>query len=466
MAGEDDINPAALGALSMLGSDDMAGGEGDEALGYAAPSSMRPELRQMYERGAKLAGDVDTNLTEVTKRQRAAVEAKRSAIQRGREALLGRQPDNIEILLALAKGFGSPTKTGSFAETLGNVAGEALPAVSRLNAARDARDQRLLQYDTEMAGVEGDASKIEYDQLMKRLESARKMQTDAQKIASSEQRDKEKLEARKQMTRLVASLKQSGSQWKPLDKLIDVDEKEAARLTEMYGVKINPGPTLFAMDPKSLRMVPLGNVKDKVSKPLTLDLGTEVHLIDRETGEVISKHTKDIKGAAAQRSQGTAEGQEAAKAPASLESAERMLASIDSLANDKALPTITGWTGAAISKVGGIPGGGSKRALGIQEQIKGQAFLQAFESLRGGGAITEVEGTKATNAIMRLNNGLSEKDYRDALNELREVVSSAIEHLKAKKGGGGRGGAGAGAGGAGAGGAGAGGAGWSVREVK
>jgi hypothetical protein len=168
MAGEDDLDPAALGALSMLGSDDMAGGEGDEALGYAAPSSMRPELRQMYERGAKLAGDVDTNLTEVTKRQRAAVEAKRSAIQRGREALLGRQPDNIEILLALAKGFGSPTRTGSFAETLGNVAGEALPAVSRLNAARDARDQRLLQYDTEMAGVEGDASKIEYDQLMKR----------------------------------------------------------------------------------------------------------------------------------------------------------------------------------------------------------------------------------------------------------------------------------------------------------
>lgn len=261
MAGEDNIDPAALGALSMLGSADMAGGEGDEALGYAAPSSMRPELRQMYERGAKLAGDVDTNLTEVTKRQRAAVEAKRSAIQRGREALLGRQPDNIEILLALAKGFGSPTRTGSFAETLGNVAGEALPAVSRLNAARDTRDQRLLQYDTEMAGVEGDASKIEYDQLMKRLDAARKMQTDAQKIASSEQRDKNKIEAKKEMARLVASLKQSGSQLKVVEKPIVLDEAEAERLSNMYGIKINPGPALFAMDQRTGRMVPLGNAE-------------------------------------------------------------------------------------------------------------------------------------------------------------------------------------------------------------
>lgn len=261
MAGEDDLDPAALGALSMLGSADMAGDEGDEALSYAAPSSMRPELRQMYERGAKLAGDVDTNLTEVTKRQRAAVEAKRSAIQRGREALLGRQPDNIEILLALAKGFGSPTKTGSFAETLGNVAGEALPAVSRLNAARDARDQRLLQYDTEMAGVESDASKIEYDQLMKRLDAARKMQTDAQKIASSEQRDREKIEARKMMANLVASLKQSGSQLKVIEKPIVLDEAEAERLSKMYGMKINPGPALFAMDQRTGRMVPLGNAE-------------------------------------------------------------------------------------------------------------------------------------------------------------------------------------------------------------
>lgn len=461
MAGEDDLDPAALGALSMLGSADMAGGEGDEALSYAAPSSMRPELRQMYERGAKLAGDVDTNLTEVTKRQRAAVEAKRSAIQRGREALLGRQPDNIEILLALAKGFGSPTKTGSFAETLGNVAGEALPAVSRLNAARDARDQRLLQYDTEMAGVESDASKIEYDQLMKRLDAARKMQTDAQKMASSEERQRLQIEARKEMARLVASLKDSKEGWTQLNKPQLINEEEAAALTEKFGRKFSPGLVAYAMDKKG-NIMPLFNVKDSGSKPLTLDLGTEIHLIDRETGEVISKHTKDIKGAASQKAQGTVEGQETAKAPASLESAERMLASIDSLANDKALPTITGWTGAAISKIGGIPGGGSKRALGIQEQIKGQAFLQAFESLRGGGAITEVEGTKATNAIMRLNNGLSEKDYRDALKELRDVVSSAIEQLKARKGGGGRGGAGGGAGGGGGGA----GAGWSVREVK
>ena len=42
-----------------------------------------------------------------------------------------------------------------------------------------------------------------------------------------------------------------------------------------------------------------------------------------------------------------------------------------------------------------IPGTGSKRFGTRAAQLKGQAFLQAFEALKGAGQITEMEGAKA-----------------------------------------------------------------------
>jgi hypothetical protein len=61
------------------------------------------------------------------------------------------------------------------------------------------------------------------------------------------------------------------------------------------------------------------------------------------------------------------------------------------------------------------------------EQLKGKSFLQAFETLKGGGQITEIEGTKATNAINRLNNWTSEAEFQTAINELKDVVYTALE---------------------------------------
>ena len=45
-------------------------------------------------------------------------------------------------------------------------------------------------------------------------------------------------------------------------------------------------------------------------------------------------------------------------------------------------------------------------------QLEGQAFLQAFETLKGGGAITEREGQAATQAIAALTDpGISEAEF-------------------------------------------------------
>lgn len=67
-------------------------------------------------------------------------------------------------------------------------------------------------------------------------------------------------------------------------------------------------------------------------------------------------------------------------------------------------------------------------------QLQGKAFLEAFENLKGGGQITEVEGRKATEAIARLNASQSEKAFRAALSELRDVVGAGLERARQRAG--------------------------------
>ncbi len=98
-----------------------------------------------------------------------------------------------------------------------------------------------------------------------------------------------------------------------------------------------------------------------------------------------------------------------------------MIASIDGILSDPALDTSTG----VYSYLQGIPGTPQRRFGARANQLEGQAFLQAFESLKGGGQITEIEGQKATQAIGRLDTAQSAEDYRAALTELRGILSLA-----------------------------------------
>jgi hypothetical protein len=84
-----------------------------------------------------------------------------------------------------------------------------------------------------------------------------------------------------------------------------------------------------------------------------------------------------------------------------------------------------------------IPGTRQADAIALWEQINGKAFLEAFNSLKGGGQITEKEGEKATAAITRLSNRKqSPKAARDAIRELREVVTAGVVRARRKAEGG------------------------------
>lgn len=65
------------------------------------------------------------------------------------------------------------------------------------------------------------------------------------------------------------------------------------------------------------------------------------------------------------------------------------------------------------------------------EQLKGKQFLEAFESLKGGGAITELEGKKAQSAISRMDASGSEEEFKKAVLEFKQIVQAAQERALA-----------------------------------
>lgn len=60
------------------------------------------------------------------------------------------------------------------------------------------------------------------------------------------------------------------------------------------------------------------------------------------------------------------------------------------------------------------------------EQITGRAFLEAFETLKGGGQITETEGIKATQALGRLQRTQSVKAFKESLYEFADIVRKGL----------------------------------------
>jgi hypothetical protein len=164
----------------------------------------------------------------------------------------------------------------------------------------------------------------------------------------------------------------------------------------------------------------------------TIDTGTELVTVG-PGGQEISRVPKQNYQKAVEDASGNATGKNVVEAKSALPTIEgagnQMLATIDSLSSDPYLPNMLG-------KKSYLPNftTESQRVQSKMDQIGGQSFLQAYNTLRGGGQITEVEGKKATDAMARLNTAQSEADYREALGELRDIVVQGIARARQKAG--------------------------------
>ena len=60
--------------------------------------------------------------------------------------------------------------------------------------------------------------------------------------------------------------------------------------------------------------------------------------------------------------------------------------------------------------------------------------MQAYETLKGTGQITEIEGKKATAAITRMNLAQNEKEFIAAAREFQSAIRTGVKNARAKAG--------------------------------
>jgi hypothetical protein len=79
-----------------------------------------------------------------------------------------------------------------------------------------------------------------------------------------------------------------------------------------------------------------------------------------------------------------------------------------------------------------VPGSPAADFQARFDQLKGESFLQAYETLKGGGQITNIEGEKGTQAINRMSLAQSEKEFIDAARELQGIIKKGVERAQSR----------------------------------
>jgi len=173
----------------------------------------------------------------------------------------------------------------------------------------------------------------------------------------------------------------------------------------------------------------------QISKdPIRVDLGTHIQLIDPQTRQPIGQPIqKDLAGAEREKIVGEETGKGQVALPQVIATAGQTLKAIEDVRTHPG----RSWGTGALGTIPGIPGTSQRGFIAALDQLKGKTFLEAFNSLRGGGAITEAEGAKATNALARLDRAQNDKDFESALNDLKDVVRAGVSRAQAKAKGGG-----------------------------
>lgn len=180
------------------------------------------------------------------------------------------------------------------------------------------------------------------------------------------------------------------------------------------------------------RILPLADGMTPARGVSEVDTGTGTRVINKATGADVREIPKNVAGKAAQEEVGTAQGKATADIPRIEANADRALQTIDQIRKHPGKKYGLGITAAT----GYLPATEARGFTNLVDQAKGQTFLEAFNSLRGGGQITEAEGAKATQALARLDRYQNEADFDAALKDLEDVVRKGLQVAKQKAGGG------------------------------
>ncbi len=161
-----------------------------------------------------------------------------------------------------------------------------------------------------------------------------------------------------------------------------------------------------------------------------VDLGTQWGIVDRKTGLITQYIPKDVAGEASQTAQGRIAGETRGGALAALPVAKNAvdtaITQADQLINDDYLPNMVGPANARAPNITA----NAQRVQSKMNQLSGSAFLQARQALKGGGAITDMEGERAEAALVRANAAQSLEDYKAAIEEYKTHLRNGFAILE------------------------------------
>jgi hypothetical protein len=176
------------------------------------------------------------------------------------------------------------------------------------------------------------------------------------------------------------------------------------------------------------------NAPGKVLPPTyAVDTATGTQVTSRAGGVPLSTVPKDIVGKERMEEVGKGQGSAQVDLPRVESNTDSMLSQLDATRTDPYLPSMTGPINARMPNLSGD----AARVQSKVDQLGGQAFLQAFQSLKGAGQITEIEGTKATAALSRLQTmTVNDADYATSLDDFKGEVIRLRDLARQRAGGG------------------------------
>jgi hypothetical protein len=71
----------------------------------------------------------------------------------------------------------------------------------------------------------------------------------------------------------------------------------------------------------------------------------------------------------------------------------------------------------------------------FKEQVTGKLFLQARESLKGAGSVTDFEGVKGEQAMGRLQASQSVPAFKQAVRDIQNMIQKDLKKIESKAGG-------------------------------
>jgi hypothetical protein len=129
------------------------------------PISGAQTLGYSSSRGASnpYTGQLQTLLTKYLENTEKSATDKQALLDKARERIMARSagPDQAEMAFRVAAALGKPTRTGSFGETLGNVAETTSEALSQRRKASQELEDLNLKYQLASADAKGEGQKVQ-----------------------------------------------------------------------------------------------------------------------------------------------------------------------------------------------------------------------------------------------------------------------------------------------------------------